>query len=80
MVSREDCPPEFLLKVPAKVKAALGALHAVRLHAGMFLTLNVASPDASLIWKINSKQQILSLFPRERTDVFTGDCRKLWKR
>lgn len=79
MVSREDCPPEFLLKVPAKVKGAL-ALHPVRLHAGMFLTLNVASPDASLIWKINSKQQILSLFPRERTDVFTGDCRKLWKR
>lgn len=45
----------------------------VCLHTGMFLTGNLAPTDASLSWKINSKQQILLLFPGERTVVCTGD-------
>lgn len=43
------------------------SLHMLHLHAEIFLTLDVASTDASLIWKINSKQQIVWLFPHERT-------------
>lgn len=43
------------------------SLHMIRLHAEIFLTLDVASTDASLIGKINSKQQTVWLFPHERT-------------
>lgn len=77
MLSRagEDSLPCLLVKVPEKVKGSVqsSSLHNIHLHAGIFLTLDVASTDAPLVWKINSKQQILLLFPRERTDVFTGD-------
>lgn len=56
-------------KVPRKVKCSFRcpSLHMIHLHAEIFRTLDAASTDAPLIWKINSQQQIVRLFPHERT-------------
>ena len=52
------------------------ALLKVRGSSAIFVTLNVASTDASLTRKINSQQQTLRLFPRGRTAVVAGHERR----